>query len=64
LVFDANGNLYEADFASGHIYAFTLGGVESTFASGLNLPDSSHPLIAEPLALTPHGALVFGESIA
>ncbi|MGH7993880.1 MAG: PEP-CTERM sorting domain-containing protein, partial [Limisphaerales bacterium] len=32
------GNLFEGDFTSGNIYEFTPGGVQSTFASGLNGP--------------------------
>jgi sugar lactone lactonase YvrE len=31
-------NLFEADYGSGHIYEFTPGGVQSTFASGLSTP--------------------------
>jgi sugar lactone lactonase YvrE len=31
-------NLFEADYSSGHIYKFTPGGAQSTFASGLNGP--------------------------
>ena len=31
-------NLFEADRGSGNIYEFTPGGVQSTFASGLNNP--------------------------
>ena len=32
-------NLFEADRGSGNIYEFTPGGVQTTFASGLNAPD-------------------------
>jgi sugar lactone lactonase YvrE len=32
-------NLFEADWSSGKIYEFTPGGVESTFASGLTVPE-------------------------
>ena len=32
-------NLFVADFGSGNIYEFTPGGVQSTFASGLNVLD-------------------------
>src|SRR5207253_4112338 len=38
LAFDASGNLFEADQASGTIFKFTPAGAKSTFASGLNEP--------------------------
>jgi hypothetical protein len=38
LAFDSAGNLFEADSGSGNIYEFTRGGVQSSFASGLNHP--------------------------
>ena len=38
MAFDSAGNLFEADFNTGHIYEFTPGGVRSTFATGLHSP--------------------------
>jgi len=38
LAFDANGNLFVADFAGSAIYKITPAGVVSVFASGLNKP--------------------------
>jgi DNA-binding beta-propeller fold protein YncE len=38
LTFDSAGNLFEADWGSGHIYEFTPGGTRTTFASGLSQP--------------------------
>ncbi|HTR40363.1 MAG TPA: PEP-CTERM sorting domain-containing protein [Pseudomonadales bacterium] len=32
-------NLFVSSFATGHVYEYTPGGVQSTFASGLNYPD-------------------------
>ena len=38
LAFNSAGNLFVADQNSGNIYEFTPGGVQSTFASGLDYP--------------------------
>ena len=38
MAFDSTGNLFVTDSSSGNIYEYTLGGVRSTFASGLANP--------------------------
>ena len=38
LAFNRVGDLFEADYISGHIYEFTPGGAKSTFASALSGP--------------------------
>ena len=51
LAFNSAGDLFEADY-SGHIYEFTPGGVQSTFASGLNDPIGlAFQPVPEPSAL-------------
>jgi sugar lactone lactonase YvrE len=38
LAFNSAGNLFVADYSSGHIFEYTPDGTQSTFASGLNEP--------------------------
>jgi hypothetical protein len=46
LAVDAAGNIYEADTGSGNVYKFTPQGVQSTFASGLQIGSLYGPTIA------------------
>lgn len=51
LAFDQNGNLYEADAFSGHIYEFSPSGARSTIASGLSGPNFIAFAVPEPSSI-------------
>jgi len=64
LAFDSSGNRFEADRDSGTIFKFT-GGVKSTFASGLNMPEdvAVQPIFGQLLNISTRMEVLTGSSV-